>query len=64
MDPNQLAIPELVEQLRRRMAMLPPGTPGLSREDAMEVLEALERFQRAALGRGCCRPDKPPINVP
>lgn len=30
-----------VENLRRSLAMLPPGVPGLSRDDAMLVLELL-----------------------
>jgi hypothetical protein len=30
-----------VENLRRSLAMLPPGAPGLTRDDAMLVLELL-----------------------
>jgi hypothetical protein len=30
-----------VENLRRSLAMLPPGSPGLPRDDAMLVLELL-----------------------
>ena len=30
-----------IENLRRSMAMLPPGGPGLSRDDSMLVLELL-----------------------
>ncbi len=54
MDPDQIATPERTEQLRRSMAMLGPGQPsGLTRDDAMLILEALERLQRWALGRNC-----------
>ena len=30
-----------IENVRRSLAMLPPGAPGLSREDAMLLLELL-----------------------
>jgi hypothetical protein len=30
-----------IENLRRSLVMLPPGAPGLSRDDAMLVLELL-----------------------
>ena len=30
-----------IENLRRSMAMLPPGAPGLTRDDSMLVLELL-----------------------
>ena len=33
--------PWKVENLRRSLAMLPPGSPGLTRDDAMLVLELL-----------------------
>jgi hypothetical protein len=33
--------PWKIENLRRSLAMLPPGAPGLSRDDAMLVLELL-----------------------
>jgi hypothetical protein len=33
--------PWKIENLRRSIAMLPPGSPGLPREDAMLVLELL-----------------------
>ena len=32
-----------IENVRRSLAMLPPGAPGLSREDAMLLLELLEQ---------------------
>jgi hypothetical protein len=55
-DPDQIATPERTEQLRRSMAMLTPGQHScLSRDDAMLILEALEKLQRWALGRTCCR---------
>jgi hypothetical protein len=37
-----LPIPELVENERRSVAMLAPGVPALSREEALELLEQLE----------------------
>jgi hypothetical protein len=36
-----LPIPELVENQRRSIAMLPPGSPALNRDDALEVLQQL-----------------------
>jgi hypothetical protein len=36
-----LPIPELVENQRRSIAMLPPGAPALNREEALEVLRQL-----------------------
>ena len=33
--------PWKVENVRRSLAMLPPGSPGLTRDDAMLVLELL-----------------------
>jgi hypothetical protein len=45
-----LPIPELVENQRRSIAMLPPGAPALNRDEALEVLrqlvEALRRLQK------------------
>jgi hypothetical protein len=32
-------IPELVEQRRRSVAMLPSGAPALNRDEALELLE-------------------------
>jgi hypothetical protein len=37
-----LPIPELVENRRRSIAMLPPGAPALNRDEALEVLEQLK----------------------
>jgi len=36
-----LPIPELVENRRRSVAMLTPGVPAMSREEALEILEQL-----------------------
>jgi hypothetical protein len=36
-----LPIPELVENRRRSIAMLPPGAPALNRDEALEVLRQL-----------------------
>jgi hypothetical protein len=36
-----LPIPELVENRRRSIAMLTPGAPALSRDEALEVLQQL-----------------------
>jgi hypothetical protein len=36
-----LPIPELVENRRRSIAMLPPGSPALNRDEAIELLEQL-----------------------
>ena len=41
MGREDLDEPWKVENLRRSLAMLPPGAPGLSRNDAMLVLELL-----------------------
>jgi hypothetical protein len=37
----QVPIPELVENRRRSIAMLPPGAPALNRDEALELLEQL-----------------------
>jgi hypothetical protein len=37
-----LPIPELVENRRRSIAMLPVGAPALNRDEALEVLAQLE----------------------
>jgi hypothetical protein len=47
MDLGQLRY-EQIENIRRSIAMLPTGSPALTREDALEVLEELQRLQRAA----------------
>jgi hypothetical protein len=36
-----LSIPELVENQRRSIAMLPVGAPALNRDEALEVLRQL-----------------------
>jgi hypothetical protein len=36
-----LPIPELVENRRRSVAMLPVGAPALNRDEALELLEQL-----------------------
>jgi hypothetical protein len=36
-----LPIPELVENRRRSIAMLPPGAPALNRDEALELLGQL-----------------------
>jgi hypothetical protein len=45
-----LPIPELVENRRRSIAMLPVGAPALNRDEALEVLrqlvEALQELRR------------------
>jgi hypothetical protein len=41
MRPEDLDQPWKIENVRRSLAMLPPGAPGLSRDDAMLVLELL-----------------------
>jgi hypothetical protein len=45
-----LPIPELVENQRRSIAMLPTGAPALNRDEALEVLtqlaEALRQLRR------------------
>ena len=38
----ELAIPELVENRRRSIAMLPTGAPALNRDEALELLEQLK----------------------
>jgi hypothetical protein len=40
-EPGELQHPERVEQLRRSVAVLPPGTPALKREEAATVFAAL-----------------------
>jgi hypothetical protein len=35
-------IPELVENPRRSIALLPPGAPALNRDEALKILEQLE----------------------
>jgi hypothetical protein len=37
----ELPIPELVENRRRSIAMLPPEAPALNRDEALEVLRQL-----------------------
>jgi hypothetical protein len=56
MEPEDLATPERVEQMRRSMAKLPPGAPGLSREEAMEVLAALHHLMRLTPSAGAVSP--------
>jgi len=45
-----MPIPELVENQRRSIAMLPSGAPALNRDEALEVLrqlgEALRELRR------------------
>ena len=41
MNPDDLDQPWKVENLRRSVAMLPPGAPALSREDVLLILEVL-----------------------
>jgi hypothetical protein len=38
---TQVPTPELVENRRRSIAMLPPGAPALNRDEALEVLAQL-----------------------
>jgi hypothetical protein len=38
----ELPIPELVENRRRSIAMLPSGVPALNRDEALELLGQLE----------------------
>jgi hypothetical protein len=38
----ELPIPELIENRRRSIAMLPSGAPALNRDEALELLEQLE----------------------
>jgi hypothetical protein len=49
-----LPIPELVENRRRSIAMLPVGAPALNRDEALEVLRQLGEalHQLRALERG------------
>jgi hypothetical protein len=37
---KELPSPELIENRRRSVAMLTPGVPALSREEALELLQA------------------------
>jgi hypothetical protein len=39
---SDLPIPELVENRRRSIAMLPEGAPALNRDEALELLKQLE----------------------
>jgi hypothetical protein len=39
---TELPIPELVENRRRSVAMLPVGAPALNRDEALELLGQLE----------------------
>ena len=41
-----LPIPELVENRRRSIAMLPVGAPALNRDEALEILRQLEQALR------------------
>jgi hypothetical protein len=41
-----LPIPELVENRRRSIAMLPVGAPALNRDEALELLTQLEAALR------------------
>ena len=41
-----LPIPELVENRRRSIAMLPAGAPALNRDDALELLDQLKAALR------------------
>jgi hypothetical protein len=41
-----LPIPELVENCRRSIAMLPAGAPALNRDEALEVLRQLAEALR------------------
>jgi hypothetical protein len=38
----ELPIPELIENRRRSIAMLPSGVPALNRDEALELLGQLE----------------------
>jgi hypothetical protein len=46
-----LPIPELVENRRRSIAMLPAGAPALNRDEALEVLAQLRDALRELLRR-------------
>lgn len=39
---TDLPIPELVENQARSVAMLPPGTPALNRDEALKLLRQLK----------------------
>jgi hypothetical protein len=41
-----LPIPELIENRRRSIAMLPAGAPALNREEAVDLLEQLKAASR------------------
>ena len=45
-----LPIPELVENRRRSIAMLPPGAPALNRDEALKLLEQLQAALRELRG--------------
>jgi hypothetical protein len=53
-----LPIPELIENRRRSIAMLPSGAPALNRDEALELLDQLKaallevRRLRALVGGG------------
>jgi hypothetical protein len=53
-----LPIPELVENRRRPIAMLPVGAPAMNRDEALEILDQLKaalsevRRLRAEVGGG------------
>lgn len=51
MDLTDLTTPERVEQHRRSIAMLPPGSPALNREQAIAVLEQLGTVLRQLRAR-------------
>ena len=57
--PRDLEDPARLEQIRRSIVMLPPEQPvGLSPQDALAVIEALQRLM--AICVGCDRrPPKP-----
>jgi hypothetical protein len=42
----ELPIPELVENRRRSIAMLPSGAPALNRDEALDLLEQLAEALR------------------
>jgi hypothetical protein len=44
----ELTIPELVENRRRSVAMLPTGAPALNRDEALELLRQLVDALREA----------------
>jgi hypothetical protein len=46
-----LPIPELVENRRRSIAMLPVGAPALNRDEALELLSQLAEALRELRGR-------------